>query len=53
MHFSMSETLKNKNKIDEIEDFYEIFVFINFIKLILMFKIIDISFFLKKSFSFN
>ena len=50
MHFSMSETLKNKNKIDEIENLYEIFIFINFIKLILMFKIIDVSFSLRKLF---
>ena len=50
MHFSMSETLKNKNKIDEIKNIYKIFIFINFIKLTLIFKIIDISFFLKKFF---
>ena len=50
MHFSINETLKNENKIDEIENFYEIFIFINFIKLILMFKIIDVFFSLKKFF---
>ena len=44
MHFLISETLKNKNKIDEIEDFYKIFIFINFIKLILIFKMIDFFF---------
>ena len=44
MHFSISEALKNKIKINEIEDFYEIFIFINIIKLILMFKVIDVSF---------
>ena len=49
MHFSMSETLKNKNKINEIENLYKIFVFVNFIELILMFKIINILF-LKKAF---
>ena len=48
MHFSINETLKNKNKIDEIKNSYKIFIFINFIKLILMFKIID--FFFKKVF---
>ena len=46
----MNEALKNKNKIDEIENLYEILIFINFIKLTLMFKIIDISLFLKKTF---
>ena len=49
MHFSISEILKNKNKIDEIENLYKISVFASFIKLILMLKIIDI-FFLKKVF---
>ena len=50
MHFSISEALKNKNKIDEIKNLYEIFVFINFIKLTLILKVIDISFFIKKFF---
>ena len=46
----MSEALKNKNKINKIENPYEISIFINFIKLILIFKIIDVSFFLRKLF---
>ena len=40
------KTLKNKDIVDQIEAFYKIFIFINFIKLILTFKIIN--FFLKK-----
>ena len=50
MHFLINEILKNKNKIDKIENLYKIFIFINFIELILMFKIIDVSFSLKKLF---
>ena len=48
MHFSINEMLKNKNKIDEIENFCEIFVFINVIKLILIFKIINVFLLIKK-----
>ena len=49
----MSEALKNKNKIDKIANFYEIFVFISFIKLILIFNIINVFFFKKASRSIN
>ena len=50
MHFSISEALKNKKKIDEIKDFYKILVFVDVIKLILMFKIIDVVFSMRKFF---
>ena len=50
MYFSISEALKNKKKIDEIENLYKIFVFANVIKLILIFKIIDVFFSIKKLF---
>ena len=43
----MSEILKNKNKIDEIENLYKIFIFVSFIELILILKVIDVFFFKK------
>ena len=44
MHFLINKALKNKKRIDEIENLYKIFVFINVIKLILIFKIINVFF---------
>ena len=53
MHFSMNEILKIKIKINKIKNSYKIFIFINVIKLILIFKIINTFFNEKASRSIN
>ncbi len=50
MQLFIKNVLKNKNKIDEIEDFYKILVFIFLITLVFSLNVIDVALFYKKLF---
>ncbi len=50
IYLLIKKALKNKKKINDIKDFYKIFVFINFNLFIILFKIREISLLIRKLF---